>query len=174
MKPNKHQLITLIISIPILILLFIYTSIRPDAIHPAYLTLVIVFVVIIFFGLRTIPEINNKIIWKQKSLELLEKGICPFCEKNKIGEYRIRIGYRKKRSPIKYFFLWIEINFFREELATSSPICEWCKNRFLKKQLPEPSLTVLEMKRGYLRGLPRQYEKGHIFKPEPDNFLSNI
>lgn len=174
MKPNKHQVITLIISIPILILLFIYNSIRPDSVHPAYLILVIVFVVIIFFGLRTLPEINDKIIWKRKSLELLEKQICPFCEKNQIGEYRIRIGYRKKRSPIKYFFFWIEINFSREELATSSAICEWCKNRFLGKQLPEPSLTVLEMKPGYLRGLPRPHEKGHIFKPELDNFLSNI
>ena len=78
------------------------------------------------------------------------------------------------RSPFRYYFFWIEINFYKEELATSSPICDSCKDRFLRNQLPEPSMTVLEMKPGYTRGIARPYERGHIFKPEPKDFHSNI
>lgn len=174
MKPNKQQIITLIICIPILTFLYIYHTKHPAVILTAHLVLIVIVVIVLLLGLRTKPEINNNILWKQKCLQLLEKGICPFCESHKIGEYRIKIGYTERKSPFRYYFFWIEINFSKDELATSSPICDSCKDRFHRNQLYEPSVTVLEMKPGYSRGIPRQYERGHIFKPEEEDFYSNI
>jgi hypothetical protein len=101
--------------------------------------------------------------FKPKTMSLIDRGICPFCEQNSLSEYRIKVGYTKANFWMGYYVFWIKYRYNRDEFVSSVPLCSSCKELFLKNKLVNPSLSVLERKRGFSLGLESPYDKSNIF-----------
>lgn len=165
---NKERIITFLIGSAIIALFVILHFKNPQLVHTSHIIIIIVIWLIILFSLRSEQQ-NFTFRFKSNVHKLLEQGICPFCEKNMIGDSKIRIGYSKARFGLAHRVIWVEVSYNRDELITSVPICDNCKSRFLQNKLANPSYFILDHQSGYSVGLKNPYDKSNIFKPERES-----
>ena len=168
MKINKEQKIIFLIGLLVIIFISALHQFYPYDVFWMHVILVILLWFFALFVSRTKKPLDDSIKYKPKAISLIERGICPFCEKNSLSEYRIRIGYTKARFWMGYYVFWIKYSYWKDEFTTSVPLCTHCKDKFLHRKLLNPSFTILENKRGFSKGLKNPYEKYHIFIPESD------
>lgn len=172
MRISKVQKKAFFIGLPIIIFFIILHILIPNSVFVAHIIMIIMIWLFTLFASRDKATLNyNSFEYKPKAKDLLGKGVCPFCEKNPISEYKIGIGYTKARFWMKYYVFFIRYSYNRDEFKTFVPLCNQCKDRFLQKRLSNPSYFILEGKKGFSKGLKFPYDKGHIFKP--DNVYKN-
>jgi|WetSurMetagenome_2_1015567.scaffolds.fasta_scaffold83134_2 hypothetical protein len=163
MKINTDQKKIFFIGLPIIIFLLILHFLIPNSVFWGHIIALIFIWFFVLFISRTKEPLNYEAKFKPKSLSLVERGICPFCEKNSLSEYRIKVGYTKAKFWIGYYVFWIKYRYNRDEFVSSISLCSNCKEQYLKNKLFNPSLTVLEHKRGFSLGLKHPYDKSNIF-----------
>lgn len=168
MRVNKLQKKSFFIGLLIIILLSYLHLSQPNSFFMGHIIISVLIWFFVLFASRTKQPLDYRFKFKAKVISFLEQDICPFCEKNSISEYRIKVGYSKANFWMAYFVLWIEYSYNRDDFITSVPICNRCKDRFLQNKLVNPSYSVLERNLGFSLGLKNPYDKSHIFIREKD------
>jgi len=163
MKINTEQKRAFFLGIVIIMLFLILHFLNPNSIFWGHIIALILIWLFVLFALRTKEPLDYKIKYKPKAISLLEQGICPFCEKNPVSEFRVKVGYTKANLWMGYYVFWIKYRYNRDEFVSSVPLCLHCKDKFLQNKLLNPSFVVLEYNRGFSLGLKNPYDKSNIF-----------
>jgi hypothetical protein len=119
---------------------------------------------------------NDRVILKSQAESSVAKGLCPFCRINRSANHSLKIGYRKPHLFIAHKILWIESWRSFDESYIHLPICQRCEEnyfeRFRFKLFARAGLDfsfrVLQMKRGYFRGLRFPLESWNIQQTSND------
>jgi hypothetical protein len=163
MKINSEQKKAFLFGIAI-IALFLYLHFsNPNSVFSGHVIALVLIWLFVLFALRTKAPLDYNMKYKSKSLSLIEQGVCPFCEKNPISEFRVKTGYTKANFWMGYYVFWIKYRYNRDELISSVPLCLRCKDKFLQHKLLNPSFLVLEHKKGFSLGLKNPYDKSNLF-----------
>ena len=163
MRIAKGQIKAFLIGLSIIIIIVILNLSDLSSFFAFQIIIIFIMWFFTLFALREKKPLDyDNFKYKPNVLSLLDKNICPFCEKNPISEYKIAVGYTKARFQLGYYLLWFTYSYNRDQFKTSVPLCKYCKDRFLQNKLPNPSYSILERKRGFSLGLRLPYEKGHI------------
>ena len=135
----------------------------PESFHSGLIMLLIIIVIIFFIYAKLRVDYNKGVEYSDKAIELISLNICPICAKNRVGPYRIKVGYVIDKSNIPHKILRIGDSRKSDEITGSVPLCENCKEEFLAFRISDPSKTVLVRKRGCHRGLFNPYDKKNVF-----------
>ena len=162
-KLYKKQKYILTIGSLLLIILVVMKLNLPHTFKTGYIVLIVILVVVLLIDTKFRKDFNKGVEYSDHTLELISLNICPICTKNKVGNFRIKVGYIFDRSFIQHKILRIGNARKSDEITGSVPICETCKEEFLSFRISDPSKLVLGHKAGCHRGLFNPYGKENVF-----------
>ncbi len=116
-------------------------------------------------------ETDDEISYKKSAIRNINKGICPLCGFNQASDSFLEIGYRKRKwSDFLYKVYYIKYSTRIIELTTKVKICDPCRQKYLKVSKSKflflfninPSIKLLKIRYGYLRGIKFPFEEWNI------------
>jgi hypothetical protein len=107
-------------------------------------------------------KLNNGVRLTHKAQRLISGDICPLCEKNKVADIKLKVGYERDFNSFSTNLFRLVNRFFSNEVFGYVPICEHCKDEYLAFRLSDPSKTLLSHKARMHRGLSNPYSRENI------------
>jgi hypothetical protein len=103
MKITTEQKKAFFFGIVIIALFLILHFLNPNSIFWGHIISLILIWLFFLFALRNKEPLDYKVKYKPKTIALIEQSIWPFCEKNPISEFRVKVGYTKANFGIGYY-----------------------------------------------------------------------
>ncbi len=173
MKINIKQILTFIFIAPMLFAL--YSSFQISQNIQAVIFQIIFDLLAFYIFIRFLWILGNEttyeISFKKSALKNINESICPLCGLSNVSDSFLEIGYRKRKwSDFLYKVFYIKYSTRIVELTTKIKICESCKQKYLlvsKSKLLSlfhinPSIKLLKIRYGYLRGIKFPFEEWNI------------